>query len=245
MRAQLQNFQTIDTSLDAGDRPYSRVPRMQAYALGGRFLNSRFEFAASAPRSPTFCARWVPLGRARWTSRRNCAGRSATAGYFFEPVGRLSLHAIRSAERRRRCSEHADAHAALRESRHRACVRARCGLAAVSARRPWSRAWSTATCPYRNQNELPIFDTAAARLESGRAVSHQSLRRRRPHRRCEPDRHRDDHAAVQPSHGRAILVGHPRPDPLLLAPAGTAPRRDHADAAGPDAHHPCRASRPR
>ncbi len=27
IRAQLQNFQTIDTAIDAGDRPYSRVPR--------------------------------------------------------------------------------------------------------------------------------------------------------------------------------------------------------------------------
>ena len=31
VRAQLQNFQTIDTSVDAGDRPYSRVPRVEAF----------------------------------------------------------------------------------------------------------------------------------------------------------------------------------------------------------------------
>src|SRR5277367_2272608 len=47
IRAQLQNFQTIDTSIDAGDRPYSRVPRVEAHGLWPLF-NSGFEFAVSS-----------------------------------------------------------------------------------------------------------------------------------------------------------------------------------------------------
>ena len=43
IRAQLQNFQTIDTMVSDADRPYSRVPRVQASALYP-IAESNFEF---------------------------------------------------------------------------------------------------------------------------------------------------------------------------------------------------------
>ena len=84
VRAQLQNFQTIDTSVDAGDRPYSRVPRVEAYGLWP-ILDSKFEFAVEQ-RGHQFRTR----GRARpacaWTSRPELRWSDRTAGYFFEPA---------------------------------------------------------------------------------------------------------------------------------------------------------------
>ena len=83
IRAQLQNFQTIDTSVDAGDRPYSRVPRIQAYGLWPLF-NSQFEFALDSEVT-NFLREVGPAGvrvdlspELRWSIR--------AAGYFFEPA---------------------------------------------------------------------------------------------------------------------------------------------------------------
>ena len=51
--------------------------------------------------------------------------------------------------------------------------------------------------PYRNQDDLPVFDTGSCRPQPGAAVSHQSLRRRRPPERREPAQHRRHLAAAR------------------------------------------------
>ncbi len=112
IRAQLQNFQTIDTALDAGDRPYSRVPRVEAYGLWPLF-DGRFEVALDSEVT-NFLREVGPDRRARWICRRSCAGRAAVPGYFFEPtVGyHFTQYDLQNAAVGR--SEHAHAHAALR-----------------------------------------------------------------------------------------------------------------------------------
>ena len=84
IRAQLQNFQTIDTAIDAGDRPYSRVPRVEAYGLWPADRR-HFEFAVSSEVT-NFLREVGADRRAARTCRPSCAGRAARPGYFFEPV---------------------------------------------------------------------------------------------------------------------------------------------------------------
>ena len=83
IRAQLQNFQTIDTALDAGDRPYSRVPRIEAYGLWPLF-DTHFVLALDSE-ATNFLREVGPAGvrldlspELRWSSRG--------PGYFFEPA---------------------------------------------------------------------------------------------------------------------------------------------------------------
>ena len=82
IRAQGQNFQTIDTSIEAGDRPYSRVPRLEAYGVFP--LIGGLEFAVSSEVT-NFIREVGPTGvradvspELRWGLR--------TPGYFFEPI---------------------------------------------------------------------------------------------------------------------------------------------------------------
>jgi len=82
IRAQGQNFQTIDTSIEAGDRPYSRVPRLEAYGVFP--LIGGLEFAVSSEVT-NFIREVGPTGvradvspELRWDLR--------TPGYFFEPI---------------------------------------------------------------------------------------------------------------------------------------------------------------
>ena len=79
--------------------------------------------------------------------------------------------------------------------------------------------------PYRNQDELPIFDTGLPDSESDRTVPHQSVRGRGPHRRCQPSGARPDDPAVRSRLGRAVSVGDHRSDPLFLHSAGGAARQ--------------------
>ena len=167
IRGELQNFQTIDISVpDDCVRPYSRVPRMQAErAVPVR--DSHFEFALNAEAVNFLRASVVDAPARRPNADRPALDVSPELRWS-EPRGRvllragrgLRLHPVRSAQCRARPAEHADPRAALRPPGHRTGVRTRRRLRWASARRPWSRAWSTATCPYRNQDELPIFDTA-------------------------------------------------------------------------------------
>ena len=195
IRAQLQNFQTIDTSIDAGDRPYSRVPRVEAYGLCPLFGD--LEFALSSEVT-NFLREVGPTGvradlspELRWSSAR--------PGYFFEPVVgyHFTQYDLQNAAVRR--SEHAHAHAALREPRHRTRSSSATPARRVSAPQTLEPRLVYTYVPYRNQNELPLFDTGAAGLEPGRVVPHQSLCRRRPHRRCQSAGLRLDHAPVQTS----------------------------------------------
>jgi LPS-assembly protein len=155
IRAQLQNFQTIDTSVVDSERPYSRVPRVQATALYP-IENSNFEFAFDSE-AVNFLRGVGPTGlrlnlspEIRWSSRG--------PGYFFEPaIGydftQYDLH---------------DAGLGLPSTPTRALPYARLDTGLVFERQAGSQGQRTQTLeprlvysyvPYRNQDELPIFDS--------------------------------------------------------------------------------------
>jgi LPS-assembly protein len=155
IRAQLQNFQTIDTSVDAADRPYSRVPRIQAQALWP-LLNSNFEFALDSE-AVNFLREIGPTGvrldlspEVRWSSRG--------PGYFFEPaVGyHFTQYDLRNAAQ------------GAPSTPTRTLPYARVDAGLVFERDAGSQGQRTQTLeprvvysyvPYRDQDELPIFDT--------------------------------------------------------------------------------------
>ena len=68
-----------------------------------------------------------------------------------------------------------------RERRRRPDLRAPVGLARAAPATLEPR-FMYLYVPFRNQDDLPVFDTGAGRSQPGAAVSHQSLRRRRPAR---------------------------------------------------------------
>jgi LPS-assembly protein len=155
IRAQLQNFQTIDTSVVDSERPYSRVPRVQATALYP-IENSNFEFAFDSE-AVNFLRGVGPTGlrlnlspEIRWSSRG--------PGYFFEPaVGYdFTQYDLR------------DAGLGLPSTPTRALPYARLDTGLVFERQAGSQGQRTQTLeprlvysyvPYRNQDELPIFDS--------------------------------------------------------------------------------------
>ncbi len=155
IRAQVQNFQTIDTSIDAGDRPYSRVPRVQAYGLWP-VLNSGLEFAVSSEVT-NFLREVGPSGvradlspELRWSVRE--------AGYFFEPaVGYhftqydLQNAAVGDPSTPTRTLPYASLDTGLVFERDTGAQGQR--TQTLEPRLVYSYV------PYRNQNELPIFDT--------------------------------------------------------------------------------------
>jgi len=154
IRAQLQNFQTIDTSIDAGDRPYSRVPRLQAYALYP--LLSHFEFALDSEVT-NFLREVGPAGvrldlspELRWSTR--------TAGYFFEPA--VGYHFTQYD------LQNVPVGDPTQPTRTLPYARLDTGL--IFERDAGSEGQRVQTLeprlvysyvPYRNQNDLPIFDT--------------------------------------------------------------------------------------
>jgi LPS-assembly protein len=156
IRAQLQNFQTIDISVDAAERPYSRVPRIEAAALwplGG----SALEFAINSE-AVNFLREVGPSGvrvdlspELRWSLR--------TAGYFFEPaVGwRLTQYDLQ------------DTAPGDPQSPMRSLPYAKLDTGLIFERDSGTSGQRTQTLeprlvysyiPYRNQDNLPIFDTA-------------------------------------------------------------------------------------
>jgi LPS-assembly protein len=155
IRGQLQNFQTIDTSVVDSARPYSRVPRVQATALYP-IENSNFEFAFDSE-AVNFLRGVGPTGlrlnlspEIRWSSRG--------PGYFFEPaVGYdFTQYDLR------------DAGLGLPSTPTRALPYARLDTGLVFEREAGSQGQRTQTLeprlvysyvPYRNQDELPIFDS--------------------------------------------------------------------------------------
>jgi len=154
IRAQLQNFQTIDTTIEAGDRPYSRVPRLQAYGLWP--LLSHFEFALDSEVT-NFLREVGPAGvrldlspELRWSSR--------SGGYFFEPA--VGYHFTQY--------ELQNAAVGDPSSPTRTLPYARLDTGLIFERDAGSEGQRTQTLeprlvysyvPYRNQNDLPIFDT--------------------------------------------------------------------------------------
>jgi LPS-assembly protein len=154
IRAQLQNFQTIDTAIDAGDRPYSRVPRVEAYGLFPLF--GQFEFALSSEVT-NFLREVGPTGvRADISPELRWAERGA--GYFFEPV--VGYH----------FTQYDLQNVAVGDPSKpsRALPYASLDTGLIFERDAGSQGQRTQTLeprlvytyiPYRNQNELPLFDT--------------------------------------------------------------------------------------
>jgi LPS-assembly protein len=155
IRAQLQNFQTIDTALDAGDRPYSRVPRVEAYGLWPLF-DSHFVLALNSEVT-NFLREVGPAGmrldlspELRWSSRG--------PGYFFEPT--VGYHFIQY--------DLQNAAVGDPSSPTLTVPYARLDTGLIFERDAGSAGQRTQTLeprmvyswvPYRNQNELPVFDT--------------------------------------------------------------------------------------
>ncbi len=155
VRAQLQNFQTIDIALTELDRPYSQVPRVQA---DGQWpiLDSRFEFVMAAE-AVNFLRELGPTGvrvdlspEIRWSER--------TAGYYFEPaIGyRFTQYDLQ------------DASPGDPATPTRALPYGRLDTGLVFERDAGSEGQRTQTLeprlvysyvPYRNQDDLPLFDT--------------------------------------------------------------------------------------
>jgi LPS-assembly protein len=170
IRGELQNFQTIDINLPTAcidptipaalcdERPYSRVPRIQADALWP-ILNSNLEFALDSE-FVNFLREVGPTGvrldvspELRWPTRG--------AGYFFEPaVGyHFTQYDLRDAT---------DTAPGAPSTPTRALPYARVDAGLVFERDAGSQGQRTLTLepravysyvPYRNQDELPIFDT--------------------------------------------------------------------------------------
>jgi LPS-assembly protein len=155
IRGELQNFQTIDITVPPDERPYSRVPRIQANALWP-ILNSQFEFALDSEavnfvrETGATGARVNVAPELRWSARG--------LGYFFEPaVGYdFTQYDLR------------DAAAGASSTPTRALPYARVDAGLVFERDAGSQGQRTQTLeprvvysyvPYRNQDSLPIFDT--------------------------------------------------------------------------------------
>jgi len=155
VRGQLQNYQTIDITVAAADRPYSRVPRVQGSALYP-IANSNFEFAFDSE-AVNFLRGVGPTGvrvnlspEIRWSSRGQ--------GYFLEPaVGYdFTQYDLR------------DAGTGRPDTPSRALPYARVDTGLVFEREAGAQGQRTQTLeprlvysyvPYRNQDELPIFDS--------------------------------------------------------------------------------------
>jgi LPS-assembly protein len=170
IRGELQNYQTIDISVPQNERPYSRVPRIQANGLYP-ILDSNFEFALDSeavnflrdvnatggvpnPYDPSG-VRLNLSPEIRWSNRG--------LGYFFEPaVGydftQYDLH---------------NAGSGLPSTPTRSLPYARVDSGLIFERAAGSQGQRTQTLeprivysyvPYRNQNELPVFDSGTPDL---------------------------------------------------------------------------------
>jgi LPS-assembly protein len=155
IRAQLQNFQTIDTTVIDADRPYSRVPRVQASALYP-IENSNFEFGFDSE-AVNFLRGVGPTGvrlnlapEIRWSKR--------APGYFFEPAVGYDFTQY----------DLQDAGPGRPSTPSRALPYARVDTGLVFEREAGAQGQRTQTLeprlvysfvPYRNQDELPIFDS--------------------------------------------------------------------------------------
>ena len=155
IRGELQNFQTIDITVPPDERPYSRVPRIQANALWP-ILNSQLEFALDSEAvnfvraTGATGARLNIAPELRWSTRG--------LGYFFEPAIGYDFTQY----------ELRDAAVGASSTPTRALPYARVDAGLVFERDAGSQGQRTQTLeprvvysyvPYRNQDALPIFDT--------------------------------------------------------------------------------------
>ena len=171
VRGELQNFQTIDitvpTSCPPGAalapaycdaRPYSRVPRLEAAALWP-ILNSHFEFSLDGE-AVNFLRKVGPTG-VRLNLSPELRWSSGGSGYFFEPaVGYdFTQYALKNA---------AAIGLGAPGTPTRALPYARVDAGLVFTRDAGRQGQRTQTLeprivysyvPYRNQDDLPVFDT--------------------------------------------------------------------------------------
>ena len=160
VRAQLQNFQTIDREIADLDRPYSRVPRVLAagsWPLLGRNLELAFDGeAVNFIRDEGTSGLRVDLAPELRYSKRG-------AGYFFEPAAgfRFTQYDLK------------DAAPGTARSPTRELPYFRLDTGLVFERASGSRGQRTQTLepqiaytyvPYRNQDGLPVFDTGVPDL---------------------------------------------------------------------------------
>jgi LPS-assembly protein len=152
---QLQNFQTIDIMVADVDRPYARVPRIQADALWP-VPNTHLELGLNSE-AVNFLRQVGPTGvrfdvapEIRWSSRG--------PGYFFEPAVGYDFTQY----------DLKDAAAGTSSTPSRALPYARVDAGLVFERDAGSKGQRTQTLeprvvysyiPYRNQDALPTFDT--------------------------------------------------------------------------------------
>ncbi|MEA3149508.1 MAG: LPS-assembly protein [Gammaproteobacteria bacterium] len=162
IRGQLQNFQTIDFNVPDYARPYSRVPRVQVEGLYP-VPNSPLEFALDGE-ATNFMRNVGPTGvrvsvqpELRWSSRG--------PGYFFEPAAGyyFTQYDLQNADM-------INPTVSMREpsTPTRAMPYGRIDTGLVFERSAGSSGQRSQTLeprmvysyvPYRNQDELPIFDT--------------------------------------------------------------------------------------
>jgi len=155
VRTQLQNFQTIDTTITSLNRPYSRVPRVQASGLWP-LLGDKLEFAFNGEavnfiRDTGYSGLRLDLSPELRFSKRG-------AGYFFEPAAgwRLTQYDLK------------DVDPGMQRAPTRQLPYFRLDTGLIFERASGSRNQRTQTLepemvysyvPYRNQDNLPVFDT--------------------------------------------------------------------------------------
>jgi LPS-assembly protein len=162
VRGQLQNYQTIDFDVPNYSRPYSRVPRITAEGLFP-ILNSPLEFALDG--EATYFLRDVGPTGMRLSAQPELRWSNRGAGYFFEPaVGYyFTQYDLRRADEN-------DPQVTQNEptAPTRALPYARLDAGLVFERDSGSSGQRSETLeprmvysyvPYRNQDELPIFDS--------------------------------------------------------------------------------------
>lgn len=156
IRGQFQNFQTIDNLVLADNRPYSRVPRIQAEGLFP-VLNSQLELALEAE-ATNFLRKSGPTG-VRLDVSPELHFSTRGPGYFFAPA--VGYHLTQY--------DLQDAAPGNPSTPTRTLPYARVDAGLVFERDAGTSGQRTQTLeprmvysyvPYRNQDELPIFDTA-------------------------------------------------------------------------------------
>ncbi len=162
VRGQLQNYQTIDYDVMDYSRPYSRVPRIEAQGLFP-IANTPLEFALDG--EATNFLRDVGPSGVRVIAQPELRLSERGAGYFFEPA--LGYHFTQYD------LHNADMNDPLATAREpstptRALPYGRIDTGLVFERDAGSSGQRSQTLeprmvysyvPYRNQDELPVFDT--------------------------------------------------------------------------------------
>ncbi len=224
LSADAQQFQTIDRDLAEVDRPYARVPRIVADADYGWGPEERLRYG--------FDSEVVNFDRdtgvTGWRSMRTPAFRSTSAARArtCDPASRCATRAIRSTTTTtRRRAPTSPSRTLPMESLDAGLVFERDSGSRGQRRLTLEPRMLYLHVPYKNQDDLPLFDTGIPDPEPRRAVPHEPLRRRGSRERREPGEPGRDEPPVRYEERRAVSRRHPRPDVLLLAAARAAARR--------------------